>query len=252
VAGVTLALDGTTVATPRIAELVPGRALLRWSDEGLLPAEGPLDDAMVGALQLLEDPEVRVDVDVAVRRSGREWRVRSWQGLRGGRVATVSTVDGHTYELSWLVDDMWRLELARAATVTQPFTGAPGPPVVPDLVELPYELLLATGAAWHRRRTDLIAELGRGLGDGLRIDGGPIADDRTPLLTALHAEARGRLQALVSRGGLVGQISWLRYGDGWRQLTPYTRGRERFVRVEKVDEFHLGVEVARLVTGVRT
>ena len=72
---------------------------------------------MVRALRLLEDPEVRVDVDVVVDRSGHEWRAHSWQGLRAGRVATISTVDGSTYELSWLVDAMWQPELARAATV---------------------------------------------------------------------------------------------------------------------------------------
>ncbi len=122
---------------------------------------------------------------------------------------------------------------------------------MPDLVELPYDVLLATGEAWHRRRADLVAELGRRLGDDLRVDGQPAPGDRVALLGALHAETMGRLQALVSCGGRVGLIAWLRYSDGWRQLTPVTRDGENFVRMEKVDEFHLGVEVARLVTAVR-
>ncbi len=206
---------------------------------------------MVGALGLLEDPEVRVDVDVAVDRSGRAWRAHSWQGLRAGRVATISTVDGSTYELSWLVDAMWRPELARAATVKVSSRLVPGQQVMPDLVEIPYDVLLATGEAWHRRRADLVAELGRRLGDDLRVDGQPADWRPVALLGALHAETMGRLQAIVSCGGRVGLIAWLRYGDGWRQLTPVTRDGESFVRMEKVDEFHLGVEVARLVTAVR-
>jgi hypothetical protein len=250
-AGVRLDLDGTTIETPRIAGLVPSRVALHRTDEGLVPAEGPLDDAMVAALHLLEDSEVRVDIDVAVRRGGREWRVHSWQGLRESRVAMVSTIDGRSYELSWLADDIWRLELARAATVTKPTIWATGPRVLPDRVELPYELLLATGEAWHRRRPDLIAELGRRLGGDVRVDGGIAQSGLTQLLTRLHAETTGRLQSVVRVGGRVGRINWLRYGDGWWQLTPYTRGGERLVRVEKVDELRLGVEVARLVTGVR-
>ena len=122
---------------------------------------------------------------------------------------------------------------------------------MPDLVELPYDMLLAAGEAWHRRRADLVAELGRRLGDDLRVDGQPAPADRVALLGALHAEMAGRLQALVSCRGRVGLIAWLRYDDGWRQLTPVTRDGESFVRMEKVDEFRLGVEVARLVTAVR-
>ena len=251
--GVRLNLGGATLRSPRIAEQIPGRVLLHRSADGLAlaPPGGPLDETMVGALGLLEDPEVRVDVDVAVDRSGHEWRAHSWQGLRAGRVATISTVDGSTYELSWLVDAMWRPELARAATVRPSSSPVPGQQVMPDLVELPYDVLLATGEAWHRRRADLVAELGRRLGDDLRVNGQPAPGDRVALLGALHAETMGRLQALVSCEGRVGLIAWLRYSDGWRQLTPVTRDGENFVRMEKVDEFHLGVEVARLVTAVR-
>jgi hypothetical protein len=252
VAWVRLDLDGSMIRTPRTTEPAPSRLLLRRTDEGLVPKEGPpLDDAMVAALHLLVDPEVRVDVDVAARRSGRERRLHSWQGLRDGRVATISTVDGRSYELSWFANELWRLELARAATVTLPVSYGTGRRVLPDRVELPYELLLASGEAWHRRRTDLIAELGRRLGGDVRVDGGSAPGDRTPLLIGLHGGTTGRLQAHVRVCGRVGRISWLRYGDAWWQLTPYPSDGERFVRVERVDELRLGVEVSRLVTGVR-
>ena len=145
---VRLNLDGATLRSPRMAEQIPGRVLLHRNADGLAlaPPGGPLDETMIGALGLLEDPEVRVDVDVAVDRSGHEWRAHSWQGLRAGRVATISTVDGSIYELSWLGDAMWRPELARAATVRLSSSPVPGQEVMPDLIGSP------TTSCWRPAR----------------------------------------------------------------------------------------------------
>lgn len=240
--------DGTSAPVPPADE--PHRVLLHRTEAGLVPSQGVPDNAMADALRLLEDAAIRVDLDVAVRRASGERRVHSWQGLRGNSVASLSTVDGRSFELSRLTGDAWGRELTRTATVDQATSAATRTQAVPAVVDLPYVLLLATGEAFRRRRPDLIAQLGRRLGGGLRIDGAPLASDPTALLTALHSEALGRLRGLVrgSTGSTVGQVCWLRFPDGWRQLSGHTHGGERFARLERVDESRLGVEVARLAT----
>lgn len=226
--------------------------MLRHTSNGLHPPDGTLDAAMHEALALLVTPDVRVDLDVVVRQSGREWRVHSWQGRRANRISALSTIDADTYELVWDDATGWGRELARGATVGVTSTAR----VLPDRVDLPLELLLATGEAWGRGRPELVEALAQRRRADLSVDGGVdgrVPDDPGSLLTALHREAIGRLQALVRRPGQrgTGQVTWLHHGDGWRQLTPRRREGQRLIRFQRVDEDRLGVEVARLAHLLR-
>ncbi len=225
----------------------------------LLTEDGELHPEVVAAMAVLGAPEVLVEVDVSVRRAAAASgiaQVHSWQRLRAGRVTTLATAGSPLLELGWFDDDLWQVELARAVTVPTPTTSAAPPARV---VELPHELLLGTGEALRLHREDVFGELVRRHVGRVRVDDaeaplGPAASDEQ--LRLLHASTLGRMQTVVSglgrRGSRkAGWVSWLLFPDGWRALTPHTSGQTPMVRVEPVEPLRLGVEVARLVTGVR-
>jgi hypothetical protein len=138
-------------------------------------------------------------------------QLRSWQRLRGDRVTTLSAAGSDALELAWFDGHHWDAQLSRAATVAAPDVGPPPPPAT----EAPFELLV-TGRAGHR--------LGR---------------------------SAGRLRVVVAGRRGVGLLSWVLYGDGWRELTPYVERGAAMVRVRAVDPGDLGARVARLVRGAR-
>ncbi|MCW2766888.1 MAG: hypothetical protein JWO11_2847 [Nocardioides sp.] len=210
-----------------------------WSTE---PTPAPPDPPALApelrdALEVLAAPELLVDVDVAVGSD----RVRAWHRFARGRVTALATAGGRV-ELCWYDDDLWRLELARAVTVTTPPASAEPPP---GPIDLPFELLLGTGEAVRLERDDVFGELMGRYGAGLDAAG----------VRRLHTGSLGRLRAVVSGVGSsgahrVGWVSWSLFADGWRALTPYTSGCVAMVRVHPVDPPRLGVEVARLMTTV--
>ncbi len=108
--------------------------------------------------EVLRSPEVTCDVAVSVRRQGshRGWlQLHSGQALRGDTVAAVSSAGGRVEVAWWGVDD-WHTQLTRAATVPVPDAAEPPPP--PE-VEVPLDVLLATGEAIRTHRTEVLDEL---------------------------------------------------------------------------------------------
>lgn len=61
----------------------------------------------------------------------------------------------------------------------------------------------------------------------------------------------GRLRIVVAGRGGVGWLSWILYGDGWRELTPYVDRGVPMVHVRAVTPARLGHRVARLAAGAR-
>lgn len=219
----------------------PGQELTR---HGLLDEDGVLPE-VVFAMELLHAPAVLIEVDVAVRRGSSHAQLRSWQRWRDGRVASVSTAGG-AVELGWWADDLWQPELARTVDVT-----VPRHPVEPpaDDLRLPHDVLLGAGEALRQDRSDVVAELAS------RTDCG--ADQ----VWRLHTAALGRMRTVVAGAGRSGDrkagvVSWMLYADGWRALTPYVGSGAAegvpMVRVHRVPPAQLGVEVAGLVTRVRS
>ncbi len=108
--------------------------------------------------------------------------------------------------------------------------GAPGAPddrtrasALPDVLDLPYELLDSAGEAFRTRRSDVVGVLAAHHTGEVIADGRPVADAQVPgMLGALAAETRGRLRALVCEvpAETVGVTSWLLVADGWRALRP--------------------------------
>lgn len=185
------------------------------------------------------EPELRVDLDVAVG----DTRVHARHLFARGRVTAFTTTGDHIEVVAY-DDDLWQLELARTVTVTPPHSDAVPPP---HTLELPFELLLGAGEALRLGRDDVLAELMRRYGAGLDVDH----------VRRLHTGSLGRMRTVVSGTGSwgarrAGWVSWSLFADGWRALTPFTSRGIAMVRVHRVEPLRLGVEVARLMTRVRS
>ena len=276
----------TRAAVDRLAELtgVPSPAppmLAGGAAEGLVGrlGDGPvpaapvddLDEALVAATLLADGvpteegravltvwhaPALAVELEVLVRLRRGTVRVRSWHRNLDDWVVCLSTGDGVAFELAWLAAEDWWLELGRAAhvdttTLRESQYAAP----LPAVLETPWELLLATGEAVRRHRTELL--------DAMVADhtGTTLAGDSTDALESaadpdvrlwheqLEADSRGRLHAAVMGRGRRGRpaagiLEWVLLSDGWRSLTPLTRDGWTMVRIERRSVVDLPRELA--------
>lgn len=245
---------------PMLAGGVSAGLVGRLGDEGPAPAAvDDLDEALVAATLLADGvpteegravlavwhaPALAVELEVLVRLRRGTVRVRSWHRNLDDWVVCLSTGDGLAFELTWLAAEDWWLELGRAAHVDLAMLreseyAAP----LPAVVETPWELLLATGEAVRRHRTELL--------DVMVADhtGTTLAGDSPGMLETaadadvrlwheqLESDSRGRLHAAVmgrdrrGRPG-VGIVEWVLLGDGWRSLTPVTRDGWTMVRIQ--------------------
>lgn len=229
------------------------------SETRVLDALGEVHPEVSDALAVFGAPEALVDIDLSVARPGAPGgfaQLHSWQRLRAGRVTTLAT-GGGPLELAWFDDDVWQIELARAVTVTRPRSPA-RPPA--RILDLPHELMLGSGEALRLDRADVFGELVARHTGSVYADDGQVALGRAATdeqVRLLHASVLGRMRLVVSGVGesgvaKIGWVSWLLFGDGWRALTPHIRDHEPRVRIQPVEPLHLGVDVARLVTGIRS
>lgn len=249
--------QGTTEAEAYAAALagLPD-PVLSLARRGLLlggPDDGVLDPGLVGAVGLLATPTVALDLDVAAGGA----RARSWHRQSGGAVATLSTVDGLVFELAWFPTAAWSGELGRVAVVPEDVTLQDS--AVPGVVDLPYELADAAGEALRAGRSDLVPVLvAQHRGSVVDERGAAYSDaDTTGLLTALAAEARGRLRGLVANVSqeattTVGVVSWVLLADGWRSLRPRTVDGLLRVEVRRVLADDLAGELAPVLAQVTT
>lgn len=200
---------------------------------GLLVDDEP-DAGVAGALGLLATPSLAVDLDVVVERI----HGRAWHRQRGDAVATLATTDGIVFELAWFATGQWAGELARVAVLPEDLeldTSA-----LPDLIDLPYELLDAGAEAVRTGRTDLLGTIvAHHSGTILDGAGAPVGDAvAAGAVGALVAETQGRLRALAADvdagGNTVGVVSWVLLADGWRQLRAYQSGASHRVEVRRV------------------
>ncbi|RYP87215.1 hypothetical protein EKO23_06290 [Nocardioides guangzhouensis] len=211
------------------AEALARRGLLT-GDAGAIP-----DAGVVGALGLLATPELALDLDVVVDTV----RGRAWHRQRAGAVASLSTVDGIVFELAWFGTDQWAAELARMAVV--PEDVELGDSTVPDVVDLPYELLDAGAEALRSGRADLLSTVvAHHTGSTVDGAGSPLDDAMvSAVVGALVGETQGRLRALVADvgagGSTVGVLSWVLLADGWRVLRPHQEQDAHRVEVRRVE-----------------
>jgi hypothetical protein len=225
----------------------PAETLTR---RGLLTGDD-LDEGLAGALGLLATPTVAVDLDVTVDGV----RARAWHREADGAVATLATVDGIVFELAWFPSSAWSAELARAAML--PTDQSLRATTLPDLVDLPFELLDSAAEAVRSNRADLVPVLAaRQSGTAIDADGNLIGDvELASMVAALVIDARGRLRALGAdvsgdETRLVGVVSWVLLPDGWRALRPHRDGNDHRVEVRRVTADDLALELAFVLAGV--
>jgi hypothetical protein len=173
-------------------------------------------------------------------------------------VATLGTADGVVFELAWFPANAWAGELARAAML--PTDQALRGTTLPDVIDVPFELLDAAGEAVRSGRSDLVPVLAaRHSGAAFDAAGEPIGDvDLASMVSALVIGTRGRLRALAAgvsgeQTDLVGVVSWVLLADGWRALRPHRRspdGADHRVEVRRAEPDDLAVALAFVLTGV--
>lgn len=216
-----------------------------------LVEDGQVDAGLAGAVGLLATPSVALDIDVRIG----DVQAKAWQREAAGAVSTLATVDGIVFELAWYDTPQWPVELARVAVVPEDVELADS--AVPAVVDLPFDLASAAAEAVRTGRADLLSVLvvqhhGRVVdADGVSV---PDAEVQT-LLSALYAEAQGRMRALVTDvasgdAAVVGVVSWVLLADGWRALRPHHHGEEPRVEVRRVEPADLATELAPVLAEV--
>ena len=213
-------------------------------------------------LTVWQAPALAVELEMLVALRRGKVRVRSWHRNLDDWVVCLSTGDGQAFELSWLSVDDWWLELGRAAYVdTTTLSASTYAEPLPDVVETPWDLLLATGEAVQRRRFELLDQMASDY-SGLTLTGESLdalqtADDSDVRRwhEQLESSSRGRLHAAVmgrserGRPG-AGIVEWVLFHDGWRSLTPFRRDGWNMVRIERRSPVDLPRELAVRAAGV--
>lgn len=217
---------------------------------GLLDGD-TLDSGLAGALGLLATPRVAIDLDVSVQ----GLRAHAWHRADSGAVATLSTVDGVVFELAWFPGPAWATELSRAAVL--PEAVRPRGSVLPDFVDLPFELLDSAGEAVRSGRSDLVPVLAeQHAGAVFADDGSPVRDvELAAIVSAIVIDARGRLRALGAdvsgaHTSVVGVVAWTLLADGWRSLRPHRNGDQHRVEVRRVQPADLAGDLAFVLAAV--
>lgn len=215
-----------------------------------LVTDGVADAGPAGALGLLATPDTALEVDVAVAGV----HLHAWHRRAGNAVATLATVDGLVFELAWFDVVGWNSELARVPVLPEE-AATPRESAVPELLDMPYELLDAAVEAVAAGRSDLLPVLA----EGHRVTGadGAVlrAAEVAAALGALAQEAYGRLRVMaagVSGGAadVIGVVSWTLLADGWRALRPHHTGDGLRVTISPVEPGDLPGELAPVLAEV--
>ncbi|GEP33375.1 hypothetical protein NSZ01_11430 [Nocardioides szechwanensis] len=217
---------------------------------GLMSGE-TVDEGLLGAVGLLATPTLALDLDVVAGAV----QAKAWHRQSGDAVATLATVDGIVFELAWFPNAHWPSELARVAVVPEDLELDES--AVPDLVDLPYELVDAAIEAAASSRADLLPVLASQHAHAVHgPDDRPLGESEVvAILTALTSEARGRLRGMVADVSsedttVVGVVSWVLLSDGWRALCPHESDGALRVGVRRVEAADLAPHLAPVLAEV--
>lgn len=244
--GTTTDSDGSVYADALASLHDPVESLTR---RGLIGADG-VDAGVLGAIGLLATPDLGLDIDVTAAGI----RAKSWHRQAGGAVATLATVDGIVFELAWFGTESWPDDLGRVAGIPEdvPLSAS----ALPEVVNLPYELVDAAGEALRTHRLDVLPVLvAQHSGRVLDADARPLRDQEVlELLQALHSEGQGRIRAMLADvaadATTVGVVSWLLLADGWHSLRPHSDGDEHRVEVRRVEPSDFASAIAPVLAEV--
>lgn len=216
---------------------------------GLITDAGA-DPGVVGAIGLLATPQLALDIDVATG----SHHVKAWHRHSEGAVATLSTRDGIVFELAWFPVGHWTNELARVTAVPEELQLSTS--AVPELLDVPYQLVDAAGEAVRSGRQDLVPVLMSHADSPVLADDEALgAPEASAALSAVHTEGRGRLRILAAEVSHdqttdVGVVSWVLLSDGWHSLTPRHADDGARVCVRRVDPADLATELAPVLAQV--
>jgi hypothetical protein len=236
-----------TVYAAAMASLHDAEETLRR--RGLLTDDG-VDPGLAGAVGLLATPRVALDIDVATAGS----QVKAWHRQSGDAVATLSTCDGIVFELAWFRADQWPGELARVTAIPDHVELRTSE--VPETIDLPFQLVDATGEALRTGRADLVPVLLEHHGDGVVAGDDPLTGTAAvTAVAAIHTEGTGRLRVLAAHVDAratteVGVVSWVLLADGWHSLIPHQDDEGSRVRVRRVSSDDLAAELAPVLAQV--
>lgn len=208
---------------------------------GAADVDGTVRPAVLTSLDVFGQALVAVDVVLARHTAHGPVILRAWHRRRGDRV-TWLTAAGGDVELGWCDLSAWPAQLtAIAAGGDDPVGDGPRAGLA-----LPLPLMLAAGEALATGRDDLLAAL----------EHHPDIDGDGEQLRLAHEGVRARLQVTVAGHGRAGDrrlglVSWLRFDDGWRSLTPVTRAGAPWIRLDPASPRLLAAQVARLQRGMR-
>ncbi|TQL70748.1 hypothetical protein FB381_4690 [Nocardioides albertanoniae] len=221
--------------TRAVAGFGDGATSLQRRD--LLDSDGTLEAGIAGALGLLATPEVVIDLDVVVD----DRRGRAWHRQKGEAAASLATVDGLVFELSWYPSAAWTTELGRTATL--PGDTARMTSSVPEQLEVPFAVADAVFEALRTGRGDLVPVLTEG-------------DIVTATaLEAMATETHGRLRAIVAsttdaEDALIGTVSWSLVNDGWRSMRTVSLDGDLTLLITSVEPSELAADIARVLAEV--
>jgi hypothetical protein len=202
----------------------------------------------------------RIELRAVVDRGGARVPLTAWFGVLGPVATGLATVDGRTFELSFLGVEHLRGELVRA--LPDPAGDDPAPRLPAGGLRLPWEALTAATDAGERGRGDLVHRLAERVA-AQRPDLGLSAPEVVRALADVRTALRGRLRATVTGGRPaadatgaaetpgVGVLSWLLLGDRWHVLAPVREPGRRDVLLRPVAAEDLPEQVAELVAEVR-
>ena len=217
------------------------------SRRGLLVDEA-VDRGLLGAVGLLATPRFALDLTVVAGGA----QAACWHRQSGDAVAALSTVDGLVFELAWLPTWAWSDELSRVAVIPEdlPLSASR----VPSFVDLPHELADAGIEAVRTHRPDLLPVLAAQHRGRVTDETGDVLTDVEvgAVLTALAAEAQGRLRGLVGDRGAhpVGVVAWTLVADGWRSLRPHEVDGRLHVEVRRAIPEDLATDLAPVLAAV--
>lgn len=196
--------------------------------------------------------ELRAVVEAA---GGARVPLTAWFGVLGPVATSLGTIDGRTFELSFLGVEHLRAELVRA--LPAPPAADAGPRLPSGGLRLPWQVLTAATAAGERGRGELVDRMAERVAT-TRPDLDLSAAEVLRALGAVRAALRGRLRVTVTGGrpggdgpAGVGLLSWLLLGDRWHELAPVREPGRRDVLLRPVDARDLPEQVAALLAEGR-
>ena len=220
----------TPPAEDVVAEVIAGQVdRVRSARPERTPETDAARAATMQALGVLSAPEALLDVELGLRRgAGLPDLARAWVAVRGEVAASLGTVTGAEFELSWGGIGALPEMLAHLLRLPPQVREHPVA-VLPARFTMPVELLAAAEVGAARHREDLLPALVERFPGAITGDGEEPYDAARglALLHEVREQTTAQLRVMVAGSradgqpvGGAGLVVWMRLGDQWYSLEP--------------------------------